>query len=392
MKNINYFYRATLRYMNYLNPILKLLFGEARTKKQIPFDKFNKIIIIYPSLIGDIVMLEPFLRCLKDNNKMLHVTLVSSIAAEAIYKNNNLVDKIIPIQNGAGFAGISQLVRKFYSNFLLLKQVNRLKYDCVVEPMGSVPAALFSRFVNAENRIGFDIYDIGYLFTTSYQYPKDKPLVDTLLSMAINITNCQGISSTIPEINISNEEKMSINNLLCQNSLKNKYIIGIHPGASSENRQWHGYASLIEKINSTYSGEDIFFFVFCGPGEEKIVDTISGAIREKGISFMVIKKGLRDYICTLSVCKYVVCNDSSCAHIAGALGIPMTVIFGKGVEEYITPKSKKNVSVVSKKLPCKPCVRKKCLFDQCICISDISVEDVFSVMVKDISRGISLYE
>ena len=392
MSNINYSYRAKLRYMHYLNPIFKLFFREKKTKTQIQFNKCSKIIIVYPSLIGDIVMLEPFLRCLKENTNGLHITLVSSMAAEAIYKNSNLVDEIIPIKNGAGFAGLSQLIRNLSNNYLLLKQVNRFKYDCVVEPMGSIPAALFARFVNAKYRIGFDIYGIGYLFTTSYQYPKDIPLVDTMLRMAINIKNYKESPSAIPEININSEEKISINNLLNQNFLSDKFIVGIHPGASNINRQWHGYASLIEKIHSEYKEKNIFFLIFCGPGEEKIVEKISIAIKAKEIPFMVIKRSLRDYICILSVCKYIICNDSSCAHIAGALGIPMTVIFGKGVEDYITPKSKNIVSIVSKELPCKPCLRKKCLFDKCICITDISIEEVFSASMQGISRGTSLYE
>jgi heptosyltransferase-2 len=83
----------------------------------------------------------------------------------------------------------------------------------------------------------------------------------------------------------------------------------------------------------------------------------------------------------LSHCSALVANDSGALHLAAALGVPVTAIYGPTDERYSLPLSShppsdRRVRAISRDVFCRPCGMRDCPIDH-RCMKRISVEEVF---------------
>jgi heptosyltransferase-2 len=84
----------------------------------------------------------------------------------------------------------------------------------------------------------------------------------------------------------------------------------------------------------------------------------------------------------LSHCRALVANDSGALHVAAAIGIPVTGIYGPTDERYSAPLPSGNgvrpaVTVIAEPVFCRPCFLADCPIDH-RCMKRISVERVYA--------------
>jgi ADP-heptose:LPS heptosyltransferase len=87
----------------------------------------------------------------------------------------------------------------------------------------------------------------------------------------------------------------------------------------------------------------------------------------------------------VSHCDLLLCSDSGPMHIANALGVPVTALFGPQRSEWYGPLGANDTVVRIEEMPCRPC------FDQCIfsaprCMDRIRPDDVASAVEKQLAR------
>jgi tetratricopeptide (TPR) repeat protein/ADP-heptose:LPS heptosyltransferase/glycosyltransferase involved in cell wall biosynthesis len=91
---------------------------------------------------------------------------------------------------------------------------------------------------------------------------------------------------------------------------------------------------------------------------------------------------LAETIQNIAACEYFIGNDSGLMHIADALGVPLTTIFGPTSVVKNGPLAPTS-SVVELKKPCAPCQFDADRFAQCVCIAEVSLEQVLrNVLAK----------
>ena len=73
----------------------------------------------------------------------------------------------------------------------------------------------------------------------------------------------------------------------------------------------------------------------------------------------------------------MVCNDSGASHIAGAYNIPLVVIFGSRGAEFVFPFGSQTQAIISHNLDCKPCLSSTCKLGTLLCLTSISVDEVY---------------
>ena len=74
-------------------------------------------------------------------------------------------------------------------------------------------------------------------------------------------------------------------------------------------------------------------------------------------------------------CAAFVSNDSGAMHIAAALGVPLTAIFGPTDERVTSPSGGGPVDVLLRPVFCRPCMLRECPIDH-RCMTRVRVEDV----------------
>lgn len=81
----------------------------------------------------------------------------------------------------------------------------------------------------------------------------------------------------------------------------------------------------------------------------------------------------------------LICLDSGPMHLAQTLGVPCIALFGPGDFELWHPQGKKDQTLFHR-LPCNPCLQKRCIRPDDNCMSKITVEEVFKAVLMALER------
>tara|TARA_B100001175_G_scaffold315243_1_gene326366 strand:- start:1899 stop:2837 length:939 start_codon:yes stop_codon:yes gene_type:complete len=105
---------------------------------------------------------------------------------------------------------------------------------------------------------------------------------------------------------------------------KNKKNIVIGAGSSGPFTKWgeKNYINLIKKLNKN---NNFYFYILCGPDENKISEKIINSIGDKN-SLSLSEKKIRDLIPIISQCDLYIGNDSFGHHVTSQCGIPSIIL------------------------------------------------------------------
>jgi len=233
-------------------------------------------------------------------------------------------------------------------------------------------------FINAERKISYD-YSGGEYMLTDAIVPDTG--IENLTAESLHLLKQFGCTydetETVPRLNLSMHEKEFVAEFKAERRLGGKFLIGIHPGTTQVVKRWdeNKYSELILKLSKTYN--DCVFLLYEGPNERNTVEAIEQVLEKNNIEYVVINKTLREYVLLVSLCQIMICNDSGAAHIAGAYNIPVIVIFGSRGPEFVFPFGSRQQEMISHKLDCKPCLQTYCKFGTLLCLTSITVNEVF---------------
>lgn len=98
---------------------------------------------------------------------------------------------------------------------------------------------------------------------------------------------------------------------------------------------------------------------------------------------LIGRTDLTTFIGVAARCAAFVSNDSGAMHIAAAVGVPLTAIFGPTDERVTAPSGPGPRSVIWRDVFCRPCMLRECPIDH-RCMKRIQVEDVLgSISLTD---------
>lgn len=359
--------------------------------KKIKYNRFllkdgMKVLIVYPRRIGDCVMLIPFLSNLKSSFPNINITILGPKYFKDFMNNQNLYDKYIDFGKSAGPVSGREWLDNFKDIERVYKKIKNNEYDVAIEPFGSAFGTIYMRRFKANNYIGVNIGNLKKLLNYAATYNDDAHIIDNCLTLLKEIGGEVKEKNKNPIIVPTFSWKLNEKKYKEQYNLGNKFIVGIHCGASAIVKQWQGYAGLIKMLIKNY--DRIFIILFGGKEDTKQLEKILQDVHPVTEQYMIFQSNLRDYIDALNLCDYVVCNDSSCGHLAAAQGIDVAVIYGPYLPVMGTPKGKGDITLISKNFECKPCGQFSCKYgnDNIKCLKSISSKEVFSLISKKIDQ------
>jgi heptosyltransferase II len=137
---------------------------------------------------------------------------------------------------------------------------------------------------------------------------------------------------------------------------------------------------------------------------DRFASVIDSLVQERGVQVLVfeeregdssgittrnwlrrIKSDLRGFMALATQCDLLLCSDSGPMHIANALGVPVTALFGPQRREWYGPRGEMDSVVQVDEMPCRPC------FDACIfatphCMEGITAGAVVQAVTAQLDR------
>lgn len=375
---MNKFNPQKTKYLNIVDKTLKIFFHTKKARDKINWGEIKSILILDTHGIGDVIMLIPFLRTLKNNSPQASIDLLCMPYAKDILYDQNYVDHFIFLNGLRDIEKIKYMI--LHSPWLVKKiiEIRKKQYDIVIEPKGDLRYIFFMHFLNGKRKISYNCTG-GEQFLTDVITPNDEitHLIDDKLYLLQEIGCDVDAENIIPSLKIERECKTYVDSFLERHNPTKKFTVGIHPGASLEIKRWDKYYDLIESMGNKY--HDVFFMVFCSKEDGKIKNQVEDICKRVNADFIIIEESFRNYVRLISACNLFIGNDSGGAHIAAAYGIPIIDIFGP-TEPSLSKPYGKEVHIISLSKNCKPCNNRTCLNGNIECIRDISCESVFSVV------------
>lgn len=336
----------------------------------------SRILLIRLRSIGDIILLTPALRLLKDWRPDLHVTVMVEGRFRELLQNNPDVDAILELEKAAGFAKLGSRVR-------MIGRVRRSDFQLAINLHGGPTSATFAAWSGARWKAAFGHFRRKRIYDILIPDPKTilhKEKIHTAehqasaffhLGLPRNEIPGARIDLTTAELDWWARKRISLG------LPSDKPYVVIHPTALYYTKQWspENFAALGAQIEPRFS-----IVYSCGPGEGPVLDAVEKAAGKK--ITRLEGAGLRNFAATLGGSRLFIGNDSGPAHMAAALGIPGVVVFSSSSSTIWAPwRPRAPWRIVQNHFDCNPCAGDRCYqFERPECILSVTFEQVHSAV------------
>jgi len=332
----------------------------------------NKILIIGPSWIGDMVMAQSLFIALKADNPTVIIDVLALAWTKPLLDRMPEVNQAIPmpVSHGVFAWGLRKKIG-------VTLQQN--KYDQAIVLPNSWKSALIPWFAKIPLRTGWrgemrygllnDIRKLDKLALpmmvqryVSLAYPSSQSHIAPSYPAPLMVAN-PIVSKLIPELK-PNQKRL----ILC-------------PGAEfGPAKQWPAkhYAQVANQL--IQQGWQVI--ILGSQADRAIASEITSTIpsEQAHSSFNLCgKTELQDAIDLLATADIVISNDSGLMHITAALHTPLVAIYGPTSPDF-TPPLADNAQIVQLEVDCGPCFQRTCPKQHHQCMKNINSEQVINLI------------
>lgn len=337
-----------------------------------------RILIIRLRSIGDIVLLTPALRLLKEWRPDLHLSVLLEPRFRELLENHSDVDEVLELGQDSGR-------NKLKSRLRLVRELRRQQFSLCLNLHGGPTSTFLTRLSGARTKVGFAH------FRTRRVYQFLVPDARTILGQS-TIHTAEHQASAVFWLGLPRKEIPAARLFVGaarQAWWRNKsanlgisagqdYAI-IHPTALYATKQWA--PENFARLGSALEREAGVLPVYsCGPAETSVLDAVERAAgtpvrRLEGAS-------LGEFAAALAGARLFVGNDSGPAHMAAALNRPSVVIFGSSSSVIWGPwPPRGSGGIVQNFYECNPCPGDRCYrFERPECILSVTFDQVWSAV------------
>ena len=332
------------------------------------------------SSLGDIIMTLPCLSVLRSSYPSAHISWLVNQSYAPLLQENPLLNEVIPFD------------RKHYSNPLnclgirgVMRNLRNQKFDLAIDFQGLFKSAFFAYATRAPVRVGSnENREWSAMFYThrvnirreeyhgvdwQLQFLKDIPSIQLPQEIPVNFS--------FPDFTFAQD---SLASKLRKAGLKEKQsYVTIAPGARWITKEWlpERFAELIDRI----AKERNLPSVLIGGNEDfDKGGFITSSAKTKPIN-MIGKTSLPELALLLKQAKVLVTNDTGPMHLAYALGTPVIAIHGPTNPKLTGPYGIQ-YNVIKMDVPCGPCFKKKCPGYGLVCMTNITIDMVYSKVLN----------
>jgi lipopolysaccharide heptosyltransferase I len=321
-------------------------------KIDLPADP-QRILIVKPSSLGDIVHALPILKPLRQRFPGAKISWLVMPAFASLLEGHPQIDRVIPFER--------KRLASWWRNPLALlhlfdlRQELRNQFDLVIDLQGLLRSAWLTYLTKSPVKVGFDNAREGSRWFYSHRVPvpsDDVHAVDRYLSVA-EALRCEKLPAEF--VFASNESDRSAVTAMLNGI--DRFAV-LMPGTNWVTKRWPSeyFAQTVAPLREQFGLKVI---VAGGADIAALASQIPADLNLAG------KTNLRQLVALLERSDLVIANDSGPMHIAAALGKPLVTMYGPTNPLRTGPYARED-SVIRVDIPCSPCYSRQCSHISCM--------------------------
>lgn len=344
----------------------------------------GRIAVRIPNWLGDAVMALPALAALRGANPSAHITFAGLSSVLPIFEEMSAPDlKVGPtaaIQPtpGAAVGRPDHLLTVDRTTEVAALRDGR--FDAIVLLTNSFRAAWTSRRAGIPERWGYRTGGRGLLLTRAVAVPSgERHQSEYYLELVRGL----GISAPAlaPHIDVGERSRTRAAALLAQHGIPpGAALVGFAPGAAYGHAKRWPPSRVAEVVARLVRERGAACVLVGAAGDREAGREIESSLpSDLAVANLIGRTDLRVLMGVMTACRAFVSNDSGAMHLAAAVGVPVTALFGPTKERVTAPLG--DHDVLLHQVFCRPCMLRDCPIDH-RCMKRITVDEVFTSVVR----------
>ena len=326
----------------------------------------RKILVVAPAWVGDMVMAHCLVQLLLDGNSQLEIDMLSPPATEPLAQRMPGVARSWLLEVGHGELGLRK-------RLAVGRRLVNEGYDQAIVLPNSFKSALVPFWARIPDRVGWlGECRVGLLNGWRRLDPERYPLmIERFMALALPASAVLPKPYPAPRLRVDagNRDRLIREHQLATSG----GVLALCPGAEfGPAKRWPAQHFATLARHAVAQGKQVW--LLGSAGDRAICNEIESQVAA-GCVNLAGRTRLVDAIDLLSLAGHVVCNDSGLMHVASALDVPTTALFGSTSPDF-TPPLGREARVLSLKLPCSPCFQRECPLGHLRCLTELRPERV----------------
>jgi heptosyltransferase II len=329
----------------------------------------GKILIVAPAWVGDMVMAHALVQLLLRGNPAAEIHVLAPAATAPLATRMDGVAQSRVLNVGHGQLALAE-------RRALGRQLRAQQYRQAVVLPNTLKSALVPYWARIPLRTGWHgearwglLNDRRRLDEAAYPL-----MIERFMALALAPAAVLPKPYPTPRLRVDNDNRQRLLDTLMLR--RDGGVLALCPGAEfGPAKRWPaGHYAAVAR-HALAQGRQVW--LLGSPGDRQACAAI--AALAPGAVDLAGKTTLLDAIDLLSAADRVVCNDSGLMHVAGAVGVAVTAVFGSTSTAF-TPPLGPDARVVRLGLPCSPCFARQCPLGHLRCLNDLAPDQVIEAL------------